>query len=132
MSLSSQIAADVAGVFLDTGDFAEQLTLWPGGDQAAETTVTAIVERDKEEGENQNPGDGFSFEDDRGKILRRSIEIHVAEAVDLDDARDPPDLILVDGRYWANKRRIAHAAGITTWRFVRADKLVSRKSSRRG
>lgn len=43
MSLADQLSEDVAGVFLDTNDFAVTILHYPGGVEQAAVKVTAIV-----------------------------------------------------------------------------------------
>ena len=53
MSLSSQMAAAVSGVFLDTDDFAESITHRPGGVAASDTSVAVVFDQGTGDGDNR-------------------------------------------------------------------------------
>jgi hypothetical protein len=70
MTLRELIESDVAAVFLNTEDFAEQITRYIGGDDGNVQTMTAIVEIDQP-----------TFEKSRGRGYETRATVMVEDAV---------------------------------------------------
>lgn len=75
-SLKDQIAADVSSVFLNTGEFADQVTRYPLGDTAAGKPVIGVFEED-------DPQELLKS----GKEIERMGTLHIAEDQEA-DSRD--------------------------------------------
>ena len=135
MTLSDDIVTDASSVFLDTDDFAESIKFYKRGKRDTEETVTAIVNRDHEEGTREAHGDGVVNEEHRaGYALRKSLVIEVLATTDITDPPDDmaPDMWKIDNEMWASKRVLGRDDGLVGILVVRKDRVSSRGNPRSG
>lgn len=132
-TVSSLTVSDASGVFLNTDDFAESCTLYPGGDRHRSTSFTGQVFRDDEEGTREVHGDGVVLNQEQGERVRRSITIDCLATLDIDDTRDPPDLVKTSaGEVFVVKRILGRDSAMQRVRCVRVDKIKEAYPTRRG
>lgn len=135
MTLKSDIVSDATSVFLDTDEFAESITFWPKGVIADAETITAVVNRDHEEGTREAHGDGVvNDEHMAGHKIRTSLVLEIAATVSINHppGRFGPDLFKIDGETWALKRILGRDDGLVAILVVRTDKVTSRFNPRSG
>ena len=99
MNLHDAIAG-LNDVFFDTVDgFAEQVTYQPGGSEADQFTIPAVVDWGDEEGSNQNRGDGRSdLNQDRGRSTRTTPTVELPISRQVDHATRVPVVVREDGK----------------------------------
>lgn len=131
MTLKTQISADVAGVFLNTTDFAESVTYFAGGAAYSTTGTPATAVFDRKLGDPAEDLQGNSRHVDNGKAIRRHAEIEIAASVGVSDTRDPPDLIKASDGTWVVFRILGVDADMVTVLGVQYDKVVERHNYKR-
>ena len=86
--------ADRDAVFLNTSEFAEQITLYPKGNVDLAEDITAVVNNDKLIGTNEVDGDGVTPESKSGSRIRETMHLHISATITIDDR----DRFLVQGK----------------------------------
>jgi hypothetical protein len=133
MTLATLITSDAADVFLDTDEFAETVTFYPGGESGSKSTLTAIVVWDEMEGTRESHGDGVTLERDHGTAVRSSIKLEISASVGVDDTRRPADLFkLADGTMVVVKRVLGKDGGMQTVLCTRRDDVTIRRPVKSG
>lgn len=123
MTLASQIVSDVETVFLNTDDFAEEITHYPLGELLSETTITAIVDLTDEI---KSPASGGSVKEDprgpAGQRIYRNCRLHVAATLSIDDR----DKFLINDQTWSVKRIAGRDSGMLVVWLTRAEPIAAR------
>ena len=133
MTLASIITNDADDVFLNTDEFAETVTFYPGGDPSKSSSLTAIVVWDDLEGTRESHGDGVTLERDQGTAVRQSVKVECAATVDVSDTRRPNDLFkLADSTMVVVKRILGKDGGMQTVLCVRRDTVSLRRPTKSG
>lgn len=128
-TLKSQMLADVSGVFLNTDEHAETVTLYPAGAAGPASEISVIVTQDALYGTNETVGDGWTLNDSNGYSIRESIIIEASADAGFQDEQDPrtPDVIvLADGSVYAAKRILGRDNGAVSVLCVRMQKQLTR------
>jgi hypothetical protein len=133
MTLKGLINDDVDTVFLNSDEFAETVTFYPGGASASHSHVLAVVIWDELEGTRESHGDGVTLERDQGTAVRQSVKLEMSVDVAVDDTRRPADLFkLADGTMVAVKRIIGKDNGMQTVLCTRRDNVTIRRPVKSG
>lgn len=116
MTLKEQIVDDVGDVFLDTDDFAEQVTRYPSGDTGSGVAVTAIWFESSQ-----------SRDRSAGDETDRSGELSIASSVTVTIT----DTWLIASEVWQTKTIGFIDGGMRVLTLTRQDKRTTSRPERR-
>lgn len=134
MTLKADIIADAKGLFLNTNEFAEDVTRYPKGSTTGSEVIKAVVFLDAAEGTREVGGDGRKIHNERTAI-RESVTIEVPIDQQINEpsgAGYGADQFLIAGVVYKVKRISGSDHGMKTVILVRPERKTVRQPKREG
>lgn len=134
LTLKQQIDADTTPVFLQTDEFAEDVTHYAAGNLSAPATVQAVVDRDEEASGGVGSGEGADFDTASRVRLRRNAILELAASVVVTERsgthQASPSLWEFDGFRWTTVRILSRDDSMQSVLVSRSDKIATRRLER--
>lgn len=132
-TLREQIEADLADVFLNEDEFAEEIRHYKAGNTADYEDISAVVDEDDEPRDAQGTGEAMQLNTEEGSQIKRFLRLELLETIVVTESGEglkPSRFLMADGRICTAIRILGRDDGLQTVLCKIVDRRASRKAKR--